>query len=253
MVKIRLHQFLSKTGEFSSKKEILNTIKNSQIVVNKEIITNPHYQLSKNKYVYYNNKLLKTKEKIYIIMNKPSGYLSSRLTKNDFKLNKKSIFSLIKNLDPKLEQSLSAIGRLDENTSGLIILTNDGELINEIAHPKFEITKTYFVELERELSNFDITNIENGVVIELEENGIKRKYKTKPSNLEILNENQVYITIKEGKKREVRRIFESLGNNVIKLKRIKIGELNLDELKIKEGEFKIVDRKFLLIKLKYCR
>src|SRR3989344_1672385 len=249
MTKIRLHQFLSKTGEFSSKKEILNAVKNSEIIVDNKVITNQHHQLSKGKNVYYRNKLLKINEKIYLILNKPEGYLSSRLTNNDLRLNKKSLFSLIK-LNNKLEKSLSTIGRLDESSSGLIILTNDGDLIHQIAHPKFEISKTYFVELENELFKDDKLNIEKGIIIDLEENWIINKYKTKPSKMECINKNQLYITISEGKKREIRRIFESIGNKVLKLKRIKIGNLNLEELNINEGKFKIVDKKFLLEKIK---
>ena len=253
MPKIRLHQFLSKTGEFSSKNDILQNIKNFKIKVDDKVITNPHYQLSKNRAVHYKGKKLTAKEKIYIILNKPAGFLSSRLSKNDVKLNKKSIFSLIKNLGGNLESTLSTIGRLDEDTSGLIILTNDGKLIHKIAHPKFSIPKTYLVELERELSNEDKTKVESGVVIELEENGIKTKYKTKPSKINKINKNYLHITINEGKKREIRRMFESVKNKVIKLKRVCIGNLNLEELNIKKGDFKIVNKEFLLNKLNLAK
>ncbi len=242
MVKLRLHQFLSKTGNFSSKKEIIEAIKNSEIKVNNNIITNPHFQLSKNKEVTHNEKKLTLENKVYFLLNKPKGYLSTRLTNSDLKLKKKSIFALFNRLDSNIEKTLSAIGRLDEDSSGLIIISNDGELIHKIAHPKYEVSKEYYVGLEKELKGKE--EIESGVYINLEENGIIKKYKTKPCEITLLSNKTLHIVVKEGKKREIRRMFETVNNKVLKLERLSIGTINLENLK--EGEFKEVSKDYII-------
>src|SRR3989338_1266994 len=254
MDKPRLHQFLSKTGVFKSKRELVFAVKNSEIMVNDKIITNLHYQFNpnKNKVCYKEKELQAVGRKVYVIVNKPAGYLSSRLTSNDQKLGKKSIFSLFdkdKNLDEQTRKTLFCAGRLDENTSGLIIITNDGTLGSLITRPESNITKTYGAVLEKPIDSVAAKEIEKGVVIKLEENGVISEYKTKPCKITLLDNNtannnknndaaaarnnnvrnKVIIEVIEGKKREVRRIFEAVRNKVKELKRISIGKIRLDE------------------------
>lgn len=282
MDKPRLHQFLSKTGVFKSKKELVFAVKNSEIMVNDKIITNLHYQFNPNKNkVYYKEKELQAVgRKVYVIVNKPAGYLSSRLTSNDQKLGKKSIFSLFdkdKSLDGQTRKTLFCVGRLDETTSGLIIITNDGALGSLITRPESNITKTYRAVLEKPIDSVAAKEIEKGVVIKLEENGVISEYKTKPCKITLLDNNtannnknndtaattataatataaarnnnnvrnKVIIEVIEGKKREVRRIFEAVRNKVKELKRISIGKIRLDELGIKEGGYLFVDNEYI--------
>jgi 16S rRNA pseudouridine516 synthase len=176
-------------------------------------------------------------------MNKPEGYLCSKLAKKDIELNKKSVFSLLKNLDEKTKRTIFCVGRLDEDTSGLLIMTNDGDLSHEITDPDSDIKKVYRAELLNDLSLDDKEMIENGVTIELEENGKFISYKTKKCKIEIQNKKNVLITVSEGRKREVRRIFESVGNMVLRLERICIGEIDLRKLKVPLGEYKKIDKK----------
>jgi len=248
MKKIRLHQFLSKTGIFKSKFDLIEAIEKGEINVRDKTITNSHHQFNpKTDFVFYNGKLLKiTKKNIYLLVNKPTSYLSSKLSEKDKKLKKKSIFELI-DLDETIKNSLFCVGRLDENSSGLIIITNDGKLSKFIADPENNITKTYIVTLEQQILNKTIEMIQKGITITLEKDGVKTKYKTKKCKIDIVADKKLKITLTEGKKREVRRIFEAVGNNVLTLKRISIGKIKVD--KIKEGQYLEVDKEFILKKL----
>jgi len=257
MKKIRLHQFLSKTGIFNSKKDVLNAIKNGEIMLDDKTITNPEYQFRESKRkVFWNNKMIgKVKDTLYVLLNKPECYLSSRLTAEDIERKKRSVFDIIdkdKGLDKKTKNSLFCVGRLDENSSGLLILTNDGFLSSKITNPRNKIKKTYKVVVEKPLNKEDISKIEKGVVIDLEENGKITKYKTKECKLKIdkSDNKKLLISLSEGKKREIRRIFDSIGNKVLRLERISIGCIKLEELKIKKGEYIFADKKFIEERLK---
>ncbi len=274
MTKTRLHQFLSKTGLFQNKSKIIDAIKSSRIkLINQhgkeKIITNRDYQFNPNsESIFYNGKKIgAVKKKIYILVNKPENYLSSKLMEEDIKRRKKSIFELIKIDDKNIDankkltveekKTLFCIGRLDEDTSGLLILTNDGELSYKITNPENKIEKTYSVVLESPLDEKIIKSIESGVTITMEENGRTYKYKTRPFKITLNKQNRknLMIKISEGKKREIRRIFESINNEVVKLKRISIGNINLDELKINntpltEGSYIFVDKEFIENRLK---
>lgn len=249
-MKLNLHRFLSLTGEFETKEQVLNAIHSKQIKVDGKIIHNQKYQFNPNsRTVLFNNKKLEMiKDNIYIIMNKPIDYLSTRLTPKDIEFNKKSMFELL-NFDEKIRNTIFAVGRLDEKSSGLIILTTDGKLSHKLTNPDFDIPKTYEASLEYELSQNDVKKITDGVEIDLEVNGKHTKYITKPTKVNVVGEKVVEITLTEGKKREVRRIFESIDNDVINLKRISIGNIKLKDFKIKEGEYITVDKKIIREKL----
>jgi 23S rRNA pseudouridine2605 synthase len=239
-MKIRLHQFLSRTGVFSSKNDITDAIRDSEVKIEGRIVTKPNFQFNKNKIVTWKDKKLELrKDNIYLILNKPEGYISTRLTESDE--GKKSIYALL----PE-DNTLFAVGRLDEDTSGLLIITNDGTLGYNIASPESNIKKTYRSELAKELTLKDKEKIEKGVVIKLEENGKYTEYKTKPCEIKMIDEKHIDISITEGKKREVRRMFEAVGNKVIKLERIAIGGIQAEKLGIKKGSFKVVDKEKLL-------
>ena len=230
-MKIHLHQFLSRTGLFRRKGHIMDAVKNGEVKIDNKVISNPMYRFNPSKNsVFWKGKILEMlDDQVYIIMNKPSGYLSTKLSEKD--VGKKSVFNLI-NINSNLKNTLFSVGRLDEVSSGLIIITNDGKLGYKITNPNNKITKTYNVHLEKPINNVD--KIEQGVVIDLEVEGRIIKYKTRQCKLNIISDKELNITLTEGKKREVRRIFETVGNKVLKLKRIAIGRLRLN---IDEGDY----------------
>jgi len=155
-------------------------------------------------------------------------------------LGKRSVFSFLKE-DDTVKKTLSCVGRLDEDTEGLLIITNDGFMIEKITNPANNVEKGYYALLEKELSIDDIKNIESGINIILEENREKTLYTTKPCKV-MANKNEANILLSEGKKREVRKIFEAVGNKVLRLMRFKIGNLELKKFGLKEGEYKIVSK-----------
>ena len=169
--------------------------------------------------VSVNGKTISTVKKYdYYIMNKPKGYVC---TVKDEK-GRKTVMDL---LPPNIKR-LFPVGRLDYDTEGLLILTNDGNLTYKLTHPKNEVPKTYLVKTERTVSDEDLNKLRSGVIID----GVK----TKKCNVRLIEStkegSKLHITITEGRNRQVRKMFEAVGNNVDFLKRIKIGELKLTGL-----------------------
>jgi len=244
-VKLYLHQFLSRTGLFRSKSCLIKAVRNGEVTVGGEVIVNPMHNFDPNKKkVFWKGKLLKpVKKKICIAINKPEGFLSSRLSDNDQRMGKRSIFELVeRTMDSTAFQSLFCVGRLDEDSSGLLLLTNDGSLSHRLASPDSKVGKTYDVWLRQPVSKGEIAQLERGVVIELEENGDVTHYRTKGCRVEAVSADKkhVTLTLTEGKKREVRRMFEALGNKVAQLQRSAIGNLKLKDLGLGKGEHSIL-------------
>jgi 23S rRNA pseudouridine2605 synthase len=221
---MRLQKFISAAGITSRRKsEIL--IKNNLIKINGKIINELGVCVDPQKdIVSFKDERITIKKFIYIILNKPIGYVTT--LKDNF--NRPCILDLI-----KIHDRVFPVGRLDFNTSGLLILTNDGDIAYKITHPKFEIHKTYIAKIDGELSKSELKMIRNGVVID--------NKKTNCSQIEIISQNKscskIKMIISEGRNREIRKIFEKFNHKVIELKRIAIENLKLDNLKLSEYKF----------------
>ncbi|WP_231588293.1 pseudouridine synthase [Marinitoga sp. 1197] len=224
---IKLQTFLQKIGE-GSRREIGNLIISGKVKVNGEIIREPWFKVVEEDVIEINNKKIHVKDKIeeaenyvYYLIHKPVGYLSA--LKDD--RGRKTITDLIKN---KIKEKVFHVGRLDYNTSGLMLLTNDGDLANLLLHPKRKIYKTYKVLINKHIKEKDLKILENGILIE-------GGYKTQPATIEKVQKkgkySEITLSIHEGKKRQIRLMFKALGYNVIKLKRIKFGPWNISEVK----------------------
>ena len=237
-MKIKLHQFLSRTGEFAKKREIYDSIRTGKIKIRNETIMSANYFIDPKKVkVYYKDKPLKlVKEKMYIVLNKPVGYIAGKPNKRE-EGKKKSALRLVK-IDEPLKSTLFFVGRLDENSTGLIILTNDGNFCSKVINS--QLKRIYKVKLEKELNKEDFDKVKEGVIIQLEKDGIVKDYKTKSSEIKKLTEKNTYsVSLIEGKKREIRRIFEVLDNKVISLQRVAIGKLSASEVRL--GKFRIYE------------
>ncbi len=151
----------------------------------------------------------------YYIMNKPKGCVTT--VKDD--KGRKTVMDLL----PDKIGRVYPVGRLDYDTEGLLILTSDGDLANRLTHPRNEVPKTYLVRIEGKISESALAKLRNGVILD----GVK----TKKANIKVIADNQnftkMHVTITEGKNRQVRRMFETVGVNVDFLKRIKVGDLTL--------------------------
>jgi len=226
MEKIRIASFLAQCSLGSRRKcEIL--VQEGKINVNGKIVKELYYKIDpESDDVEYLRKKLKIKTKLIIALNKPPGYLCT--LKDDF--NRKTVIDLIK--DFNIIKGLFPVGRLDLNSRGLLLMTNDGDFAYKILHPKFNISKTYEVILKNSLKSDDVKKLNMGIVID--------DIKVDVRNMRIYeNKKKIIMTIHEGRKRIIRRIFKEMGYTVDDLKRISIGNFHIDDLK--EGCFKILN------------
>lgn len=239
-MKIRLHQFLSKCGIFSSKNEIKNAIWDGKITVNGSIVKNISFEFNpeKKKVIYDKKELSLPQNEKYFLLNKPMGFICSRLNSQERKLGKKSIYELFYGRVSKIVyESLITVGRLDENTTGFLLVTTDGKLAHKITNPKNKIKKTYYIETTKSISLEQIDSIKNGIKIKINDNGKIEEYISRPTILTDIKEKSMILTIDEGKKREVRRMFDSVGNKVSKLHRLSTEKMSLNDYKLELGEY----------------
>ncbi|MBI2655035.1 rRNA pseudouridine synthase [Candidatus Woesearchaeota archaeon] len=239
--KISLKQFLMKSGKFDRAHDCEKAIREGDVTVDKKTVTNPNYFFSPKSLVRIGGENIRKVHRLYFLMNKPAGYLSQKAE------NEKTIYDLISSLNIPNEhkKSLFAVGRLDKETEGLMIITNDGQLSDMIMQPSMEIMKKYHAVLEKPITANNLKLLEKGAIIEIDDS----KYKTTKCRIKKVKENEVYISITEGKKRQIRKMFESVGNKVVYLNRVSIGGLSLGKLKV--GEIKPITREEIMEKLEY--
>ena len=231
---IRLQKYMADCG-VASRRRCEEYISNGMTKVNGKIVTELGVKVNPSKDVIeYNGKRIennKRNNKVYILLNKPIGYVTT--VKDQFK--RQTVIDLIKGV----KERIVPVGRLDMYTSGALILTNDGEFVYKVTHPKYEIEKTYVATVLGIIQNEAIQKLINGVEIE--------DYITKPAKVKILKIDyekrisRIEITIHEGKNREVRKMCEAVGYKVLALHRSKIGNLNVKDLKI--GEWRYLTKK----------
>jgi 23S rRNA pseudouridine2605 synthase len=220
----RIQKIIANSGYCSRRKaEVL--IKDGKVIVDGKVVGTGYKLEKENSSIIINGKKLKNKnKKYYFLLNKPKGIL---VTKDDPQ-KRKTIYEIpaIKKLHQKLKIKLNYVGRLDGISEGLLILTNDGELSNNLTHPSKKITKEYHLRIEPKLKKEDITKAKNGIMID--KIIFFGKIKTKKKN-------EFTIEITEGRNRILRRIFEDkLKYKIYMLKRIRVKDLKLKSLKIGE-------------------
>lgn len=215
---IRLNRYISNAG-ICSRRKADELIIAGIITVNGEAVTELGHKVDPAKdLVRYNGELLKREKKVYVLLNKPKDYI----TTTDDPQERRTVMQLV---DKASRERIYPVGRLDRNTTGLLLMTNDGDLADKLSHPKNGITKIYNVELDKSLSQGDLNKIAFG--LELEDGMIK------PDNISYVaggTKKEIGIQIHSGKNRIVRRIFEHLGYNVEKLDRVVYGNLTKKDL-----------------------
>lgn len=224
-MEIRLNKFLAeKVG--LSRREADNLIADGKVLVNQQPAV-LGARISETDEIICDGKIISTKkpEYIYLMLNKPVGYVSSRKAQDEVP----TLYELL----PEKYQKLKTVGRLDKNSSGLILLTNDGDFAFKHTHPKFYKLKTYLVELDQTLAPLHQQEISDfGIHLE---DGLSKLFLTK------LDEDRLkwQVEMSEGRNRQIRRTFAALGYKVVKLHRIEFGHYQLGDLKT--GEFKLVE------------
>ncbi len=228
---IRLQKYLADCG-IASRRKCEEYILNKKVKVNGQITRKLGTKINpKVDKIEFDGKEVKSQnEKIYILLNKPIGYVTT--AKDQF--NRNTVLDLV-----KTDKRLVPVGRLDMYTSGALILTNDGEFVYKVTHPKNEVEKTYNVTVKGIVKNEEIEKLRHGIKIE--------NYITKEAKVKILkideekNITRIQITIHEGKNRQVRKMCEAIGKKVLALHRSKIGEITVNDLKI--GEYRPLSQK----------
>lgn len=218
---MRINKYLSLCN-LGSRRKVEDFIKQGDVRVNGKIVTDLACNIEPDQDVveYKGNKISPIKEKYYIMLNKPKKYLVS--TKDDF--GRKTIYDLLENFD----KSLKYVGRLDYMTEGLLLMSNDGDFVEKVIHPRYKLPKVYKVVAKGRISNEQSDKLRNGVLIDGRKTLPAKVYIK--SNLD--NKSIVKITIFEGRKRQVRRMFKAIGSEVLELKRLQVGELKLGKLPI---------------------
>lgn len=217
---MRLQKFMAQCG-IASRRKSEEIIISKRVKVNGKVITELGYKIDPlQDIVTVDGKRIRDREKkVYIMMNKPKGYVTT--VSDEF--NRKTVLDLVKDI----KERVYPIGRLDFDTSGLLLLTNDGELAYKLIHPKFEVVKTYIATIKGRPSEEELERFRHGLEID--------GYVTSKAEIEILSsiddKSVVRIKIHEGKNRQIRKMCDKIGHPVTSLKRISIGNLELGTLK----------------------
>ena len=223
MENVRLQKYMAECG-VASRRKCEEIILSGEVYVNGESVQELGTKIDpeKDEVIYKGKKISVPNNKVYILLNKPIGYVT---TASD-QFHRDTVLDLV-----KVKERVVPVGRLDVYTSGALILTNDGEFVNIITHPSHEIEKTYTVTVIGIVTKEEVQKLEEGVVIDGE-------YTTKPAKVKILrtdtetNRSRLEIKIHEGKNRQVRKMCEAINKKVVALHRTKIGNIQVKDLKI---------------------
>ena len=212
-MKERLQKIIANSG-LCSRRNAEELIIRKRVVVNGEIAYIGDKADIEKDQISVSGKPLNIEQKKYVMLNKPTGYSSTLFDP----FQRKIVSNLI-----RAQERLYPVGRLDKDSEGLIIMTNDGKFANRVMHPRYEINKTYYIEISKPIRSEHIREIERGLKIEGK--------KTAPSKIKKLSIKEIEITIHEGRNRIIRKMLEKLGYNIKQLVRIAIGKLELGNLK----------------------
>lgn len=225
---VRLNKYIADAG-ICSRRKADELIGNGNVQVNGAVMKELGYQVEDGDVVTVNGKKIETAgKKVYVVVNKPLGYITSM----DDDKDRKTVAELVSDIPERL----FPVGRLDYNTSGLLIMTNDGQLTYTLTHPKHEVYKTYIAKVAGVLSDTRIAKLRKGVDI--------GGFVTSPAKVKVIKQMPrhaiVEISIREGKNRQVRKMFAAVGNKVQELQRTSIGEIKLGRLM--EGHYRKLNR-----------
>ena len=227
---IRLNRYISNAG-ICSRREADELIKQGLITVNGTVITEMGFKVKPSDEVRYQERRLKPEKPVYILMNKPKGFI----TTSDDEKNRKTVMDLVANA---CSEKVYPVGRLDRNTTGLLLLTNDGELTQTLTHPSYRVRKVYKVELNRALTKADFQEIADGVRLE--------EGRAQVDDIAYVDNSKKVIGIELhiGWNRIVRRIFEALGYEVVKLDRVVYA--GLDKKDLPRGQWRFLSKEEVL-------
>ncbi|WP_311486180.1 pseudouridine synthase [uncultured Anaerococcus sp.] len=217
---MRINKYIAHSG-YTSRRKADELIIAGKVKINGQVIIEPGIKVNDGDRVEVNGKLLEIEKKFYIKLYKPVGFITS----NFDPYNEKDLNDLI-----DIDERFFAAGRLDKDSEGLLIITNDGDFTNNLIHPKFKLDKEYIVKIDKKLIKDQEKRFEKGL-------DIGNGEKTSDAKLEYLGDNTYRVIIHQGYNRQIRRMFKVFNANVINLKRIRIGKIKLSDLKEKEYRY----------------
>ena len=216
---MRLQVFLSHNG-VSSRRQAMDIIQSGRVRVDGLIIREPSFDVQGSEVILVDGKRIAAQSTAYIMLHKPVGYTTTK----DDPFAEKTVLELL----PKELHYLSPVGRLDRDSEGLLLFTNDGKWALELTHPKFHVDKTYLVKVKGKLTKESQKHLQQGVIID--------DHKTAPCLIKDLRYNdadtEFTMVIHEGRKRQIRLMLRSVGHQVVSLKRMSVGPLALGDLKV---------------------
>lgn len=223
---MRIDKLLANVG-YGSRKEVKQLLKGGAVKVNDKMVKNAKEQVNPEKdTVTLNGEVVEYKEYIYLMMNKPQGVISATEDNHE-----QTVIDLLEMDDAVYDPF--PVGRLDKDTEGLLLLTNNGKLAHQLLSPKKHVPKTYFAVIDGEVTKEDVEAFQQGVTLD-------DGYVTKPGELKIIKSgirSDIELTITEGKFHQVKRMFQAVGKKVVYLQRISMGPLKLDE-SLELGEYR---------------
>ncbi|WP_129597105.1 pseudouridine synthase [Anaerophilus nitritogenes] len=222
---MRLQKYIAHAG-IASRRKAEEMIKEGRVKVNDQVIKDMGVEidLTKDK-IYVDGNFIELEQKnVYIMLNKPKGYITT--VSDEF--HRPTVLDLLKDI----EERIYPVGRLDFDTSGLLLLTNDGDFTYHLTHPKHEVKKTYMAKIKGVPTKEELQKFKNGVDI--------GEYITAPAHIEIIKQGRGFcitkVIIHEGKNRQIRRMFDQINHPVVDLKRISIGKIKINDLE--EGKWR---------------
>ncbi len=227
-MKMRLNKYIASSG-LCSRRAADELIEQGEVVVNGKKVTELGYLISEKDKVFIDGKLIQPKKHEYYRFYKPAGYI----TTSDDEKGRKTIYDVL----PEYMKNLNPVGRLDKDSTGLLIMTNDGELVNQLTHPSIKVPKVYIVRIDGRINQNNINQMASGIEIE--------QGKTAYAEIEVLEISNkstlMQVVLYQGLNRQIRKMFDYLGFEVQSLKRIQHATITLDGLK--KGEFKPIKPK----------
>lgn len=223
---MRLDRFLSEQN-IGTRSQLKDAIRRGHVTVNGAVVKSPDFQVAEDMdEISFMGEILVYHPFVYYILNKPKGVVSA--------VKDNTAGTVLDLIPHPAARGLFPVGRLDKDTEGLLIITNDGELAHRLLSPANHVGKTYLADIAKPLGSEDIQNLENGVDIGDEKPTGKAK-------VEVLGGRQIALTIYEGRFHQVKRMLQAVGNEVLSLKRVRFGRLSLDEA-LMPGESRLLDR-----------
>ena len=224
---MRIDKFLA-NAKFGSRKDVKKILKAKKVFVNGNLVLNDDYQVKENDIIICDGKEVKYVEFVYYMLNKPTGYVSATID-NLYP----TVVSIIDDY-----HDIFPVGRLDVDTTGLLFITNDGELAHNLTSPKKKVDKKYFVKFTGEYNENIPEEFKKGIDL--------KDYITKPGIFEKISDDSCYVTIHEGKFHQVKLMMKAVGLKVIELKRVSFGPIDLD-LNLEEGQYRELTKSELSI------